>query len=116
MDQTTGEACLKPDICSQIPLEAFVATSKRLGNHDEIRYLREKISEIFSGKGSVILERVLYSASHSGDVIPSSEFFKLREEIRQLRMLPDASLNSFVESMVTLINCGILEENPIVFV
>lgn len=116
IDAETGEAILKDGLFPRIPDHAFVAVTVRLGNLDKIRFLREKFENTLISKESVIMARVLYSATHAGDSIDVEKFPKLKEEISILRKQDDPSINEFIEAMEILIKAGETEQNPIVFV
>jgi hypothetical protein len=116
VDATTGEATLKAENESTIPREAYFAVERRLGNANEVAWLRETIEQTESDKYPLILRRVLYSATHSGDTICSAEFQQLRHEFNRLKSLGEPELATFVDAMFSLLSVAQAERNPIVFV
>ena len=99
----------------KFPTDNQVASRKRLGNLNEISFLRARIEQVIGTK-SLIVSKVLYSASHAGDTIGSDDFVRLRSEIEKLEQQSDARLEYFLESMKALIVAGESEGNPITFV
>jgi hypothetical protein len=61
------------DVERKYPLDFFEANSKRLGNVSNISALREELEIAAGAIPSFLRSRVLYSATHSGDVIAVSE-------------------------------------------
>src|SRR5436853_7461701 len=84
VNNTTGEAVLKPEHQVRIPRMAFFAVQKRLGNLSEVERLRDIVGKLLPNRKSLIQERVLYSAFHSGDTIEQDNLFTLEEEIALL--------------------------------
>jgi hypothetical protein len=69
---------------------------------------------------SILLSKVLYSGSHSGDSIPVEQTLALRDELLQLKdsvEQPDCDhMKQFVSDMLELVEAARQEGNPIVFV
>jgi hypothetical protein len=116
VDENSGEAILKPDKRIRIPRTAFVAIERRIGNLSEVEHLRAILQQILPQHGSVIQERVLYSATHSGDSIEQNDLPRLHEEICFLKTQDLAELAAFIETMECLLLAAEAERNPIVFV
>jgi hypothetical protein len=93
------------------------AAESRLGNVAEISALSDEITRLL-GPHSSVCDQVLYSGSHSGDMIPTSGLPALAAEIERLRRLGSASqaLLLFLKKLETLIGAALTERNPIVFV
>jgi len=116
VDAATGEASPSGPNAPNISLDAAAALSKRLGNIDQIGALRAAAREVLTDGDSVIMRRVLYSGSHSGDAVPREEFARLREELKALAAVNDPDLNTFVADMRALLASADTEGNPIAFV
>ena len=100
----------------KLPLGATYAADKWLGNVAGIGELRELVEEIFQDRKSVVLERVIYSGSHSGDVLEISYLAQLRAELDILRRNDAGIIQRFVSDMDELVAAAEREGNPIVFV
>lgn len=97
----------------------FIAISRRLGNLETVNYLYQKISEVLSVRESVILQKILYSGSHSGDKIDLTEIDRLELEIKLIREKfnsEDSCVLNFTDSLSKLCLVSIKERNPIIFV
>lgn len=124
LDESTGEYYvsdlhLEPAFERKFPRETRVAIGKRIGNIDLVNWLRERASQILEDR-SIVLSKVLYSGSHSGDSIPVEEACALRDELFQLGPYAepddDGCLSQFVTDMLELVEAARREGNPIVFV
>jgi hypothetical protein len=115
-DPQTGEALLSQTKKWGVPEDAIVACKQRLGNVAETLFLREEVEKVLDHMDSLLLRRVLYSASHSGDIIEAGDFPRLIEEIGLLKNHGEARLIAFIEAMESLLLAAKAENNPIVFV
>jgi hypothetical protein len=124
LDKSTGEYYfsdlhLEPAFERKFPRETRIATDKRIGNIDLVSWLRERASQILEDR-SIVLTKVLYSGSHSGDSIPVEEACALRDELLQLgryaEQVDDGYLSQFVTDMLELVEAARQEGNPIVFI
>jgi len=117
VDELTGEAIQKLNASAVIPRDAYFAMKRRIGNSAEIASLREMSSKVLVVEGSLILDRILCSGSHSGDSITANEFPQIRKEINWIKAQNcGIELNSFIESMESLLDAAEVARNPIVFV
>jgi hypothetical protein len=94
------------------------AVHKRLGNVGTISALAAEVLPVV-GTDSVLIKRVFYSGSHSGDRVPLEELNRLEAEINVLRKnLPERSvfLERFLNDVSHLINKAREEGMPIEFV
>ena len=99
--------------------DIFIAISKNIGNLTTIHYLYKMISEIFNHEQSIILSKLLYSGSHSGDKIECSELYQLESEINIIKEKldkSDAIVSYFIDTIIELSVISRKESNPIVFV
>lgn len=120
-DPRTGEYYFQDDArAKEFGEDAVVALEKRLGNMEAIESLSETIESALGRPDSLLQRRVLFSGTHSGDVIPHAEFDQLRAEILQVRrsaafrQMP--VLADFIQSMDDLLATASRESNPVVFV
>lgn len=99
----------------------FIAIQKRLGNTSLISWLKEQVAVVLTDvPESIILTKVLYSATHSGDVIDAADFPQLQREIQLIRGKykenPDVEIQQFLDDIEELIDVAREHGNPIVFV
>ena len=85
-----------------------------------IAALREEIELVAGTIPSFLRSRVLYSATHSGDVITVADMDQLESELQLIRLkTSDRSsvfLRCFLQDLTDLISSARSECNPIVFV
>lgn len=120
MDEQTGEVYFDdPNLMDKYPANMFTAIHKRLGNANMIAEIVDKLSTILS-KDSILLSKILYSGSHSGDTISIDSLNKLGLEINFVReRIPkDRSplLDVFFNDITELIEMARMQGNPIVFI
>lgn len=117
LDRVTGEYYFE-DSEKQLPPGSLVAVEKRIGNVALVAELRHAAEKVLD-QDSVILSRVLYSGTHSGDWIEPQLFGQLEEELLSLRdssnTLNSSYINGFVSDMSELLEAAKCEGNPIVF-
>lgn len=112
-DPTTGEWWAEDAAGLKVCTEAL---DLRVGNIAMIGLLRELVGEEFGEGAAFIQTRVLYSGSHSGDVIKLSELEELeREAVLLVRQSRSAEVRAFADKMIQLIEAARQEGNPIVF-
>ena len=111
VDELTGEVIF----VSARP-EVVVAEQVKFGNIAEVAYLRNIVKGFKCPSESIICNRILYSGSHSGDVIPIDNIEMLEKEISYLRTYGHPALLSFLDGVSKLILAARCENNPIVFV
>ena len=110
---TSGEKDLKREIT--------IAARERLGNEHLVTLLRAELFNLgFENDTSLILRKILYSGTHSGDVISADDFNGLKRELAYITemSLPRGStaLLSFLAKMQNLVAVAEEQGNPIVFV
>ena len=111
----TGEICFDNAELSQKYKRYAYAAEFRLGNASEISALRQEVTHL-TGPDSIILQRILYSGTHSGDSIPLSSIAALSLEPSAISSGPQSpELQSLVSSLNTLVHAAQDEGNPIVF-
>ena len=122
VDEMTGEVFLKDEYVGKTSYQEndFIATQKRIGNLSEINTLKTLIATIIKDNQSIILNKILYNASHSGDLLCDEDINLLAIEIEILRKNASSSLDSelqlFLDVLDILVKASIDEHNPIVFV
>ena len=123
VDETTGEYYfsdqnLEPALEREFPRETRIAVQKRIGNIALVAALREDAGRILGGQ-SIIVSKVLYSGTHSGDSIPLDLTSALEDELFRLRHYAEQNnvdhLKQFVSDMLDLVGGAKRERNPIVF-
>jgi hypothetical protein len=113
----TGEVYFQNDEISRKYRDQRHATEHRLGNITEIAELRDEIARLI-GPESLILQKALYSGTHSGDTIPVDSIPALLAELESIRSSRKGSpeMRRFITSLEELIRAAKDEGNPIVFV
>jgi hypothetical protein len=104
-----------PDNCN-ILKDCLV--SKRLGNVAMIALLRDELRKLTDAEASfpIILTRVIYNGTHSGDEIAARDVPQLRRELELLsKKSAQDSVKQFVHAMNELCDASLQTENPIVF-
>jgi hypothetical protein len=123
LDPSTGEyyfadSSLESALEGQFPRETRIAIHKRIGNISSVNALRCDAERALN-KDSIILSKVLYSGTHSGDVIPFTSVPSLQEELLILKIRADQTksqvLMNFASDMQELAAAALREANPIVF-
>jgi hypothetical protein len=116
VDEHTGEASAFDDTDASIKFEDYVAKSVRFGNAAQISYLSHQVAEVLGSFNTFIERSVLYSGSHSGDVIEVDRLPELIEEVNKIRNSSSADVKRFAESLSSLVIVAQQNGNPIVFV
>jgi len=100
-------------------LEEIPVIRKRLGNASMIASIADEILPLL-GPDSLLLSKVLYSGSHSGDSIGVQELDTLDAEISRTKVKGSASLSpvleTFLQNMSDLVREAKDQKSPIVFV
>ena len=91
-----------------------VAAEARLGNVAMIWYLHERIAKLLP-VDSLLLQKVLYSASHTGDELAASLMPVLQSELRLVAQDQDADVRRFCETMTNLTSAALREGTAITF-
>jgi hypothetical protein len=103
----------------KFPPEDFIAREFWIGNVTGVAELRQDLAELISSD-SLLQTKVLYSGSHSGDIIEVALLPVLEEEIQNLLNTKRLRLSehdaAFLKGMLELIEVAKTEQNPIVFV
>lgn len=112
-DPETGE--VQPPPCHpEIPWSELVAVEVRIGNVAEIDCIRKIVNDEIGE--SLLLKGILYSGTHSGDVIPTGEVNQLRTELNLLKSKRRPELENLIADLESLVDHAERESNPIVFV
>jgi hypothetical protein len=111
IDEITGEVLFASATTNMV-----IAEQVRFGNASEIAYLKNIIADYLDPIKSIIENKILYSASHSGDVIFLTELGILEHEMSFLKKTGIPELQNFLDGLAKLIAAAYSENNPIVFV
>ena len=119
-DDRTGEYYFPtPQYDGKFPREAFIASEFWIGNITGLAELREELRTI-TNQDSLFEKMVLYSGTHSGDVIELAQMPTLEHELRSLlarrKTQISENLVSVLHGILGLIETAKRENNPIVFV
>jgi hypothetical protein len=99
----------------ELGLDEVVAYSLRFGDISHIGDMRAEIEE-YLGEMSALERLVLYSGSHSGDIIEEPSFGELERELKLIESSSDPYVQKFADGLSELIAMARREKNPIVFV
>ena len=90
--------------------------SVRIGNAAGVGYLSEVIEANVPG-ASVLLTKVLYSASHCGDRLSRSEVAKAKSELEEVRarLVGDEAVEEFVVEFGRVIDAALQHDRPVTF-
>jgi hypothetical protein len=89
---------------------------KRLGNIAAVAYVREFLENNSPHGFPLLLKRVVYSGTHSGDWVAASDVPQLLTETRRLHGLTsDPLILQFTNDVSELAEASIATGNPIVF-
>jgi hypothetical protein len=122
VDDITGETYFDDASPVKLPRENAIAVERRLGNMHHIQLLYDQLSRLIPGRreSSLLLNAVLYSGTHAGDVIPLSDAHRLKEEIASVRSMKSAmslpEVARFLLDMEELVVASERTGNPIVFI
>ncbi|MEK6300260.1 MAG: hypothetical protein AABO41_06030 [Acidobacteriota bacterium] len=121
VDGQTGEVYFEaPNLEAKYGRDKFVATEKRLGNVSHIALIRSQIPIEISSSIPLLLNNILRSGSHSGDVIGSELLDELEAEIHLVRRKTAGkellALDGFLDDMMDLAEVARSQKHPIVFV
>ena|ERR1019366_6342354 len=124
LDESTGEyyfpdPAVEPVREREFPQQTRIAVEKRIGNIATVTALRHAAERVLNGD-SILLSKVLYSGTHSGNSIPLSLISQVQEELTVLRRYAennaDKALMQFVADLQELAAAASSQSNPIVFV
>ena len=93
--------------------ERMLAT-KRIGNVAQVAALREFAARCL-GSESVVVSKVLYNGTHSGDSLAFVDLEPLSKELQILGRESDPEMQAFVRDMLEMIRAASQYERPICF-
>jgi hypothetical protein len=94
--------------------EEHELASKRLGNVSHIAFLREYAIHML-GTESLVVSKILYNGTHSGDSLAVSELQPLTSELLALEQTADRSAQTFARDMLELVHTASTLVRPIHF-
>jgi hypothetical protein len=120
LDEATGEIYSDGDNAIVWRREDVIASRKRLGNLSLIGALRTEVEcALKHDHSSLLLNKVLYDGTHSGDTIELRQLDLLKQDLSLLKKRatpPSPELSQFISDMEELITVAKQNDNPIVFV
>jgi len=122
VDPRTGQVDFEDAVLFRAWSDKVKVVEKRIGNIALVNLLKSELERILgeSSAGTLLISRVLYSGTHSGDVISKEDLGSLKHEIALVRgitvhqMSPELEL--FLADMEELVAASERHGNPIVFV
>jgi hypothetical protein len=88
--------------------------TKRIGNVAHVAFLRDLATRCL-GSTSLVVSKVLYSGTHSGDSIAVADLEPLSRELQVLERASDAEMQAFALDMLEMVNTALQYEKPICF-
>jgi hypothetical protein len=93
-----------------------VLLEKRLGHISLVAHVRGVLERDFPNDFPLLLDRVVYNGTHTGDGIATHDVPQLLEETRKLRAIAsDPSILGFANDLIELAGASLITGNPIVF-
>jgi hypothetical protein len=122
VDPTTGQVDIEDAALFRTWSDQTKATEKRIGNIALVNLLKSEVERILgqSSSEAVLIKGILYSGTHSGDIISKSDLGTLKSEIALVRRVAghqaSHELESFLADIEELIAASERHGNPIVFI
>ncbi len=122
VDPRTGQVDFEDAALFRAWSDKVKVVEKRIGNIALVNLLKSELERILreSSSGALLISRVLYSGTHSGDVISKEYLGSLKHEIALVRGITghqmSLELESFLADMEELVVASERHGNPIVFV
>lgn len=120
-DERTGEYYFEsPEIERRFPGGFSQATDWWIGNIASVAELRDELETLTGRRDLLLIQKCLFSGSHSGDLIESELFSSIESEVREIlshfKMRLSLPAKQFLDGMLNIITVARREKNPIVFV
>ena len=122
VDPRTGQVNFEDAALFRAWSDRVKVVEKRIGNIALVDLLKSELEGVLgeSSSGTVLIGKVLYSGTHSGDIISKADLGSLRHEIALVRGIRghrmSSELDSFLADMEELVSASERHGNPIVFV
>jgi hypothetical protein len=122
VDPRTGQVDIENAALFRAWSDKVKVVQKRIGNIALVNLLKAELERILGDSCSemLLINKVLYSGTHSGDVIPRDDLGSLKREIELVRAIAghrrSSELDTFLADMEELITASERHGNPIVFV
>jgi len=122
VDPRTGQVDFEDAALFRAWSDKVKVVEKRIGNIALVNALKAELEKILGDSSSetLLISKILYSETHSGDVIPRDDLGSLKHEIALVRGIAgcqrSSELESFLADMEELVGASERHGNPIVFV
>jgi hypothetical protein len=122
VDPRTGQVDFEDAALFRAWGDKVKAVEKRIGNIVLVDLLKSELEKVLGQTSSqaLLITKVLYSGTHSGDMISMEDHRSLRNEIALIRGISGSHMSSklknFLADMEELIAASEHQGNPIVFV
>jgi hypothetical protein len=122
VDPRTGQVDFEDAALFRAWSDKVKVVEKRIGNIALVNALKAELEKILGDSSSktLLISKILYSGTHSGDVIPKDDLGSLKHEIALVRGIAgcqkSSELESFLADMEELVTASEHHGNPIVFV
>jgi len=120
-DERTGQYYFEsPEIERGFPRGFSEATEWWIGNIEGVAELRDEFETLTGRRDLLLIQKCLFSGSHSGDLIEPELFSSIENEVREIlshfKLRLSTSAKQFLDGMLNIITVARREKNPIVFV
>jgi hypothetical protein len=122
VDPRTGQVDFEDAALFRAWSDKVKAVEKRIGNIALVNLLKDELEKALGDSSSqtLLIGKVLYSGTHSGDIISKDDLSSLKHEIDLVRGISgpriSSNLKSFLADMEELVAASEQHGNPIVFV
>lgn len=122
VDPRTGQVDFEDAALFRAWSDKVTAAEKRIGNIASVALLKSELQKLLgrSSAQTVLIGKVLYSGTHSGDIISKDDLDSLKHEIALVRGISGLDMSSelqrFLVDMEELVAASERHGNPIVFV
>jgi hypothetical protein len=122
VDPRTGQVDFEDAALFRAWSDKVKVVEKRIGNIALVNLLKAELERVLgeSSSETLLISKVLYSGTHSGDVISKEDLGSLKHEIALVRGVTghqkSSELESFLADMEELVTASERHGNPIVFV
>ena len=121
VDPRTGQVDFEDAALFRAWSDKVKVVEKRIGNIALVHALKAELEKILGNSSSttLLIGKILYSGTHSGDVIPKDDLGSLKHEITLVRGIAgcqkSSELESFLADMEEVITASEHHGNPSVF-
>lgn len=88
--------------------------TKRIGNVERVDFLRD-LATVSLGSKSMVVSKMLYNGTHSGDSLAVADLDQLSRELLLLEGAPEQEMKAFGRDMLEMVRIARQYERPLCF-